>query len=117
MKLIEGLGEFLHAFEFLNSLGVSIAGMMTLLLVNYPCPPQQRKEFKTFQLSYQNKRCEQDVRKTDQQTDRKMYLSKQKLFRMSTECQKNRRTGRKIYTAPGRQTGRVIERQNDKITV
>jgi len=31
-------------------------------------------------------------------------LSKQKFFRMSTECQSVSQTGRKIYGAPGRQT-------------
>ena len=35
---------------------------------------------------------------------------------MSTGCQKVSQTGRKIYSAPGRQT-RVTERQNDSMTV
>ena len=61
-------------------------------------------------VSYQNKSCsgcQQDVRKierqtdrpTDRQTDRRQndfsaYLSKQKLLRKSTGCQKDRKTDR-----------------------
>ncbi len=38
-------------------------------------------------------------------------LSKQKLFRMSTGCQKVSQTDRKIYRAPGRQTERTKVRR------
>ena len=83
-----------------------------------------------FQLSYENKscsECQQDVRKierqaerqTDRQTDGQIdrqtefsaQLSKQKLFRMSTGCQKVSQTDGKIYSAPGRQSDR------DRMTV
>ena len=51
----------------------------------------RQKDRKTFQLSYQNKSCSEcihDVRKIERQKDFSVYLSKQKLFRMSTGCQK-----------------------------
>ena len=55
-----------------------------------------RPKFKVnSELSYQNKTCsgcQQDVRKTEKQKDFSAYLSKQKLFRMSTGCQKDRKT-------------------------
>ena len=68
----------------------------------------RKKDRKIFQLTHQNKRCSEcqlDVRKIERQkyrqTDRKIdtrqkdfsaYLSKQKLLRKSTGCQKDRKT-------------------------
>ena len=49
----------------------------------------------------------QKGRKTDRrQNDFSAYLSKQKLFRMSTGCQKDRKTGR--------QTDRKTDRKTDR---
>ena len=68
--------------------------------------------------------CQKDrktVLKTDRQTDRETdgqidrqtdfsaELSKQKLFRMSTGCQKVSQTDRTICSAPGRQSDRETE--------
>ena len=47
----------------------------------------------------------------DRQTEFSAKLSKQKLFRMSTGCQKVSQTDGKIYSAPGRQSDR------DRMTV
>ena len=47
----------------------------------------------------------------DRQTEFSAQLSKQKLFRMSTGCQKVSQTDGKIYSAPGRQSDR------DRMTV
>ena len=86
--------------------------------VKYPYPRRKGAKYvSAFQLSYQNKscsECQQDVRKierqaerqtdrqtdrrTDRQTDFSAQLSKQKLFRMSTGCQKVSQTDRKIYS-------------------
>ena len=73
------------------------------------------KKIQLFSFHVKTKVVQNVNRMSERQIERQNYfsakLSKQKLFRMSTGCQKVSQTDGKIYSAPGRQSDR------DRMTV